>query len=147
MKTSKFFTWISILVTHIYFVRARKAQGVPEESLAYKAPLGVAGSYRAHEVDVGDQDRDPGEETEDGDEVHEVLEHGFGVAANVHVARAQSTGCSRGKPGLQGSPRRRRLILRSGILHSIEIQVRRPKMVTRFTKYLNTVLESLLTFM
>ncbi|CAG8884716.1 unnamed protein product [Penicillium nalgiovense] len=40
-------TWISILVTHIYFVRARKAQGVPEESLAYKAPLGVAGSYFA----------------------------------------------------------------------------------------------------
>jgi amino acid transporter len=31
----------------IYFVRARKAQGVPEESLAYKAPLGVAGSYFA----------------------------------------------------------------------------------------------------
>jgi amino acid transporter len=40
-------TWISILVTHIYFVRARKAQGVPETSLAYKAPLGVAGSYVA----------------------------------------------------------------------------------------------------
>ncbi|KAJ5365353.1 Amino acid/polyamine transporter I [Penicillium concentricum] len=40
-------TWISILVTHIYFVRARKAQGIPEESLAYKAPLGVAGSYFA----------------------------------------------------------------------------------------------------
>lgn len=40
-------TWISILVTHIYFVRARKAQGIPEESLAYKAPLGIAGSYFA----------------------------------------------------------------------------------------------------
>ncbi|KAJ5964821.1 Amino acid/polyamine transporter I [Penicillium vulpinum] len=40
-------TWISILVTHIYFVRARKAQNIPEESLAYKAPLGVAGSYFA----------------------------------------------------------------------------------------------------
>jgi amino acid transporter len=39
--------WISILVTHIYFVRARKAQGVPESSLAYKAPLGVTGSYVA----------------------------------------------------------------------------------------------------
>ncbi|OXV07295.1 hypothetical protein Egran_04939 [Elaphomyces granulatus] len=37
-------TWISILVTHIYFVRARKAQGVPVESLAYKAPFGVTGS-------------------------------------------------------------------------------------------------------
>ncbi|CAG8150640.1 unnamed protein product [Penicillium salamii] len=40
-------TWISILVTHIYFVRARKAQGVPESELAYKAPFGVAGSYFA----------------------------------------------------------------------------------------------------
>jgi len=37
-------TWISILVTHIYFVRARKAQGVQVESLAYKAPLGARGS-------------------------------------------------------------------------------------------------------
>lgn len=40
-------TWISILVTHIYFVRARKAQGVRVESLAYKAPLGVGGSWVA----------------------------------------------------------------------------------------------------
>ncbi|OJD14270.1 hypothetical protein AJ78_05372 [Emergomyces pasteurianus Ep9510] len=40
-------TWISILVTHIYFVRARKAQGVPETSLPFKAPLGSFGSYGA----------------------------------------------------------------------------------------------------
>ncbi|KAJ5591495.1 Dicarboxylic amino acid permease [Penicillium hispanicum] len=40
-------TWISILITHICFVRARKAQNVPRESLAYVAPLGVAGSYAA----------------------------------------------------------------------------------------------------
>ncbi|KAJ5733741.1 Dicarboxylic amino acid permease [Penicillium malachiteum] len=40
-------TWISILVTHICFVRARKAQNVPVESMAYVAPLGVAGSYGA----------------------------------------------------------------------------------------------------
>ncbi|KLJ11986.1 hypothetical protein EMPG_09627 [Blastomyces silverae] len=40
-------TWISILVTHIYFIRARKAQGVPESSLAFKAPFGAAGSYGA----------------------------------------------------------------------------------------------------
>ncbi|KAJ5084127.1 Dicarboxylic amino acid permease [Penicillium alfredii] len=40
-------TWISILITHICFVRARKAQNVPVESLAYKAPLGVAGSWGA----------------------------------------------------------------------------------------------------
>ncbi|EXJ91964.1 hypothetical protein A1O3_00514 [Capronia epimyces CBS 606.96] len=40
-------TWISILVSHIYFVRARRAQNVPDTALAYKAPLGVAGSYGA----------------------------------------------------------------------------------------------------
>ncbi|QKX64118.1 uncharacterized protein TRUGW13939_11291 [Talaromyces rugulosus] len=40
-------SWISLLVTHIYFVRARKAQNVPESDLAYKAPFGVAGSYCA----------------------------------------------------------------------------------------------------
>lgn len=40
-------TWISILVTHIYFVKARTAQNVPLESLAYRAPLGIWGSYGA----------------------------------------------------------------------------------------------------
>lgn len=40
-------TWISILVSHIYFVKARKAQNVPDTSLAFKAPLGAAGSYGA----------------------------------------------------------------------------------------------------
>lgn len=40
-------TWISILVTHIYFVRARRAQGVADSELAYVAPFGVAGSYGA----------------------------------------------------------------------------------------------------
>ncbi|OJJ67374.1 hypothetical protein ASPBRDRAFT_200092 [Aspergillus brasiliensis CBS 101740] len=40
-------TWISLLVTHIYFVRARKAQNVPVTDLAYRAPLGAAGSYVA----------------------------------------------------------------------------------------------------
>ena len=40
-------TWISILVAHIWFVRARKAQGIPESALAFKAPLGVWGSYGA----------------------------------------------------------------------------------------------------
>lgn len=40
-------TWISILVAHICFVRARKAQGVPETSLAYKSPFGAAGSWGA----------------------------------------------------------------------------------------------------
>lgn len=38
-------TWISILVAHIYFVRARRAQGIPDSALAYKAPFGAWGSY------------------------------------------------------------------------------------------------------
>lgn len=40
-------TWISILLSHIFFVRARKAQGVPDSALAYVAPLGVWGSFGA----------------------------------------------------------------------------------------------------
>lgn len=40
-------TWISILVSHIYFVRARRAQGITDDQLAYTAPFGVAGSYAA----------------------------------------------------------------------------------------------------
>jgi amino acid transporter len=40
-------TWISILVSHIYFVKARRAQNVPDSALAFRAPLGVAGSYGA----------------------------------------------------------------------------------------------------
>jgi amino acid transporter len=40
-------TWISILVSHIYFVRARKAQGIPDTALAYVSPFGVRGSMAA----------------------------------------------------------------------------------------------------
>ncbi|TVY87837.1 Dicarboxylic amino acid permease [Lachnellula willkommii] len=40
-------TWISILISHIYFVRARQAQNVPDTALAYVAPLGIYGSYGA----------------------------------------------------------------------------------------------------
>ncbi|KAM5448775.1 amino acid transporter [Microsporum audouinii] len=40
-------SWISILVTHIYFIRARQAQNVPETSLSFKAPFGATGSYGA----------------------------------------------------------------------------------------------------
>lgn len=40
-------TWISILISHICFVRARKAQGIPDTALAYKAPLGIPGSVGA----------------------------------------------------------------------------------------------------
>jgi len=38
-------TWISILVTHIWFRRACKAQGVTPKQLPYSAPLGIWGSY------------------------------------------------------------------------------------------------------
>jgi len=40
-------TWISILIAHISFVKARKAQGIPDTALAYKAPLGTGGSIGA----------------------------------------------------------------------------------------------------
>jgi len=40
-------TWISLLISHIYFVNARRAQGIPDSALAYVAPLGVYGSYGA----------------------------------------------------------------------------------------------------
>lgn len=40
-------TWISILITHLSFVRARRAQKVPDTVLAFKAPLGRFGSWFA----------------------------------------------------------------------------------------------------
>ncbi|KAI1282436.1 amino acid permease [Xylaria sp. FL0933] len=40
-------SWISILVTHIWFVRARKAQGLTNDMMPYTAPLGIWGSYIA----------------------------------------------------------------------------------------------------
>ena len=40
-------TWISILVSHIYFVRACRAQNVRPEQLAYRSPFGIWGSYVA----------------------------------------------------------------------------------------------------
>jgi yeast amino acid transporter len=40
-------TWISILVTHIYFVSARRAQGVTDDQMPYTAPLGRGGSIGA----------------------------------------------------------------------------------------------------
>ncbi|KAF2149576.1 amino acid permease [Myriangium duriaei CBS 260.36] len=39
--------WISILVTHIYFVRARRAQGISNSQMPFVAPLGLAGSFGA----------------------------------------------------------------------------------------------------
>jgi amino acid transporter len=40
-------TWISILVTHIYFVKARRAQGITNDQMPYIAPFGLIGSYIA----------------------------------------------------------------------------------------------------
>lgn len=40
-------SWISILVTHIWWCRARRVQGLTDEALPYVAPLGVYGSYGA----------------------------------------------------------------------------------------------------
>jgi amino acid transporter len=40
-------TWISILVTHIYFVKARRVQEIPDNIMPYRAPLGIWGSYVA----------------------------------------------------------------------------------------------------
>lgn len=37
-------TWISLLVTHIHFVKARKVQGIPDSAMPYVAPQGYWGS-------------------------------------------------------------------------------------------------------
>lgn len=40
-------SWISLLVSHIFFVRARRAQGITKDQMAYTAPFGLTGSYIA----------------------------------------------------------------------------------------------------
>lgn len=40
-------TWISILVTHIYFVKARQVQGIPNSAMPFVAPFGRNGSIGA----------------------------------------------------------------------------------------------------
>lgn len=40
-------TWISILISHIWFVKARVAQNITESQLRYKSPFGLWGSYIA----------------------------------------------------------------------------------------------------
>lgn len=44
VSTFGLLAWISILITHIAFVQARRAQGVPDEALAFTAPFGRLGS-------------------------------------------------------------------------------------------------------
>ena len=39
--------WIAILISHIYFVRARKAQNIPDSALAYVSLFGARGSMVA----------------------------------------------------------------------------------------------------
>ncbi|CZR62358.1 related to amino acid permease (Dip5) [Phialocephala subalpina] len=40
-------TWMSLLITHIFFVRARKALLIPNSTMAYTAPFGLWGTYFA----------------------------------------------------------------------------------------------------
>ncbi|KAF2124246.1 hypothetical protein P153DRAFT_379761 [Dothidotthia symphoricarpi CBS 119687] len=40
-------SWISLLVSHIFFVRARRAQGITKDQMAYTAPFGLWGSIIA----------------------------------------------------------------------------------------------------
>ncbi|KAJ5191940.1 uncharacterized protein N7498_010925 [Penicillium cinerascens] len=40
-------TWISILLTHLSFVRARRAQGIDDKDLSFKAQFGPAGTWLA----------------------------------------------------------------------------------------------------
>lgn len=37
-------TWISILVTYIFFLRARRAQAIPDSAMPYTAPQGIIGT-------------------------------------------------------------------------------------------------------
>lgn len=70
-------------------VGACGAQG----GLVYEVGIGdVLGFSGAHKVDVGDEQGDPGEETEDGDQIHKVFEDGLGVAGDVHVGKAGEAG-------------------------------------------------------
>lgn len=69
--------WISILVTHIYFLKAREAQGITNDQLAYVAPLGIYGTYSAlgfciliavfknFDVFIYSPTRDPGQQSFD----------------------------------------------------------------------------------
>ncbi|KAI5458534.1 amino acid permease/ SLC12A domain-containing protein [Mariannaea sp. PMI_226] len=40
-------SWISICVSHICFLKARRAQGIPDSDMPYVAPFGLWGSYVA----------------------------------------------------------------------------------------------------
>lgn len=46
------FTWISINLSHICFIRACKAQGLDRDTLGYKSPLDVYGSYVALALNI-----------------------------------------------------------------------------------------------
>jgi yeast amino acid transporter len=37
--------WLSLLVTHVFFVLGRKAQGIPDSELRFRSPFGIWGSY------------------------------------------------------------------------------------------------------
>lgn len=76
-------------------VRAPDAQGCGVGQLLGGNALSLTG---AAEVDVGDEDGDPGEETEDGSKVNEVTENLLAAGRDVHVC--QETEQSRGTEGV-----------------------------------------------
>jgi amino acid transporter len=40
-------TWIGILVSHVGFIKATKAQQIPDDRFPYRSPFGLVGSYIA----------------------------------------------------------------------------------------------------
>lgn len=70
-------------------VGARGAERGAVRQVCYWDVLGFAS---ADKVDVCYEEGDPSEEPEDGDEVDEVAENGFGVVGDVHVGDAGDAG-------------------------------------------------------
>lgn len=70
-------------------VGACGAEGGFVDEVGLRDVLGFAG---ANEVDVSDEQGDPGEEAKDGDQIHKVFEDGLGVTGDVHVGQAGEAG-------------------------------------------------------
>ena len=114
-------TWISILITHIYFVRAREAQGICKADLVYSAPFGIYGSYIAlffccliavfknYDVFVHDPNRGPGLEKFDynnfitgylGIPVYLALIFGYKLAKRTHTRDPKTADLHTGKDAI-----------------------------------------------
>lgn len=70
-------------------IRSPDASWCDESKLVVGDTLGLAS---ADEVDVGNQDGDPGKDTKDGDQVDEVLEDGLGGAVDVEESKKTEEG-------------------------------------------------------